>query len=39
MVPLNNPESRWLEGQKGYDGRLIVGKDLMQLGIGTRTAR
>jgi ribonuclease BN (tRNA processing enzyme) len=36
MVPLNNPESRWLEGQKGYDGKLIVGKDLMQLGVGRR---
>ncbi len=39
MVPLNNPASRWMEGQKGYDGKLIVGKDLMQFGIGRRTAR
>jgi ribonuclease BN (tRNA processing enzyme) len=39
MVPLNNPESRWLQGQRGYDGKLIVGKDLMEFGIGRRAAR
>jgi ribonuclease BN (tRNA processing enzyme) len=33
MVPLNNPESRWLQGQRGYDGKLIVGKDLMEFGL------
>jgi len=39
MVPLNNPESRWLQGQRGYDGKLIVGKDLMEFGVGRRAAR
>ena len=39
MVPLNNPESRWLQGQRGYDGKLVVGKDLMEFGVGRRAAR
>jgi hypothetical protein len=39
MVPLNNPDSRWLQGQAGYDGKLIVGKDLMALGVGKRSGR
>jgi ribonuclease BN (tRNA processing enzyme) len=39
MVPLNNPDSRWLQGQAGYDGKLIVGKDLMALGVGKRAGR
>ena len=39
MVPLNNPDSRWLQGQAGYDGKLIVGRDLMALGVGKRAAR
>ena len=38
MVPLNNPDSRWLQGQAGYDGELIVGKDLMSFGVGKRAA-
>ena len=39
MVPLNNPASRWLQGQRGYDGKLIVGKDLMEIGVGSRATR
>jgi hypothetical protein len=39
MVPLDNPASRWMEGQRGYDGQLIVGKDLMQFGVGKRAVR
>jgi ribonuclease BN (tRNA processing enzyme) len=39
IVPLDIPDSRWLQGQQGYDGKLIVGKDLMQLGVGSRAGR
>jgi ribonuclease BN (tRNA processing enzyme) len=31
-----NPESRWQEAQRGYSGRLIVGNDLMRLGVDWR---
>ena len=34
LAPGNNPDSRWEEAQKGYSGKLIVGKDLMQFGLG-----
>ncbi|MBD0711826.1 MULTISPECIES: MBL fold metallo-hydrolase [unclassified Streptomyces] len=36
MVPMNNPVSRWRTAQKGYGGKLIVGEDLMELGVGKR---
>lgn len=39
MVPVDNPESRWLGAQEGYGGRLVVGRDLMELGVGRRTSR
>ena len=39
IVPVDIPDSRWLQGQEGYDGKLIVGEDLMQLGVGRRVAR
>lgn len=35
FVPGNNPVHRWRQAQKGYSGNLIVGEDLMQLGVGT----
>jgi ribonuclease BN (tRNA processing enzyme) len=38
FVPAINPESRWLQAQRGYNGRLVVGQDLMQIGVGSRTA-
>jgi hypothetical protein len=28
--------SRWRAAQKGYSGKLIVGEDLMQLGVGNK---
>ncbi|HWV85709.1 MAG TPA: MBL fold metallo-hydrolase [Capillimicrobium sp.] len=34
MVPVDNPEGRWRQAQRGYDGRLTVGRDLMQIGVG-----
>jgi ribonuclease BN (tRNA processing enzyme) len=36
FVPVDNPERRWLEAGRGYSGRLVVGQDFMQIGIGTR---
>lgn len=39
LVPMNNPTSRWRAAQRGYSGKLIVGQDLMQLGVGTRLGR
>jgi ribonuclease BN (tRNA processing enzyme) len=35
MVPVNAPDEHWAEAQKGYSGRLIVGRDLAQFGVGT----
>ncbi|MHA6631506.1 MBL fold metallo-hydrolase [Pseudonocardia sichuanensis] len=34
LAPAHNPPERWLEAQKGFSGRLIVGADLMQLPVG-----
>jgi ribonuclease BN (tRNA processing enzyme) len=39
QVPGNNPKSRWMQARKGYSGRLIVGEDLMELGVGSRSYR
>jgi ribonuclease BN (tRNA processing enzyme) len=36
LAPATNPESRWQEAQRGYSGRLIVGNDLMRLGVDGR---
>jgi ribonuclease BN (tRNA processing enzyme) len=36
LVPADNPRERWLEAQDGFSGRLVVGEDLMQIGVGTR---
>lgn len=36
LVPGNNRDSVWRAAQKGYKGNLIIGKDLMQLGVGNR---
>lgn len=33
LVPASNPSRRWRAAQRGYSGRLLVGEDLMQLGI------
>jgi ribonuclease BN (tRNA processing enzyme) len=35
IVPVTNPESRWLEAQRGYSGKLLVGRDLMEIGVGS----
>jgi ribonuclease BN (tRNA processing enzyme) len=36
LVPPNNPVARWRKAQKGYTGKLIVGEDLMELGVGRK---
>jgi hypothetical protein len=36
FVPGNNPVARWLGAQQGYSGQLVVGEDLMQVGVGRR---
>jgi ribonuclease BN (tRNA processing enzyme) len=33
LVPATSPESNWQLAQRGYSGRLIVGNDLMCLGV------
>lgn len=34
LAPADNPTARWMQASKKFSGRLIVGEDLMQLGIG-----
>lgn len=36
LVPGSTPRARWQKAQRGYSGRLIVGEDLMRLGVGHR---
>jgi ribonuclease BN (tRNA processing enzyme) len=38
FVPGNNPPARWLPAHQGFSGQLVVGEDLMQIGV-TRGAR
>jgi ribonuclease BN (tRNA processing enzyme) len=38
LAPEDNPDSRWMQAQRGFGGRLIVGKDLLELGVGHRRA-
>ncbi|MEJ7790246.1 MAG: MBL fold metallo-hydrolase [Thermoleophilaceae bacterium] len=39
LAPANNPERRWRKAGRGFSGRLIVGEDLMHIGVGARRAR
>jgi ribonuclease BN (tRNA processing enzyme) len=39
FVPANNPPGRWRRAARGFSGRLVVGEDLMQIGVGARRAR
>ncbi|EHR53059.1 metal-dependent hydrolase, beta-lactamase superfamily III [Saccharomonospora marina XMU15] len=34
FVPVSTPPSRWLDAGRGYSGRVVVGRDLEQLGVG-----
>ncbi|MCX5435621.1 hypothetical protein OHU25_11715 [Streptomyces sp. NBC_00117] len=38
LVPADWPESRWKREVQGFSGRLIVGHDLDQFGIGPRAS-
>ncbi|MEF3695611.1 MBL fold metallo-hydrolase [Desulfolutivibrio sp.] len=37
--PGNTPVARLRQAQKGFDGRLIIGEDLMQIGVGKALRR
>lgn len=34
LVPADNPTERWQEAARGFSGQLIVGEDLMSIGVG-----
>lgn len=34
LVPATTKQSRWREAQRGYSGRLVVGEDLLEFGVG-----
>lgn len=36
LAPANNPISRWARARRHFSGDLVVGKDLMQFGVGRR---
>ncbi|MGP4029885.1 MBL fold metallo-hydrolase [Actinomadura sp. 3N407] len=36
LVPPNNPADRWRKAQEGYSGKLTVGEDLMEFGVGPK---
>lgn len=36
LAPADNPKSRWAEAGRRFSGKLVVGEDLMQLGVGSR---
>jgi ribonuclease BN (tRNA processing enzyme) len=39
LVPGYLPERRWREAQRGFSGRLVVGRDLDEIAVGRRTVR
>lgn len=39
FVPSDNPTSRWKTARRNYSGNLIVGEDLMELGVGRKRSR
>lgn len=39
LAPADNPRRRWTEAGEGFSGRLVVGEDLVQVGVGTRRGR
>lgn len=36
LVPANTPERRWRQAGRGFSGRLVVGRDLQEIGVGRR---
>jgi hypothetical protein len=39
LVPGNRPDSVWRAAQQGFSGRLVIGHDLDEVGIGERRSR
>jgi ribonuclease BN (tRNA processing enzyme) len=39
LAPQDNPDSRWMQARRGFSGKLVVGRDLLELGVGRRRAR
>ncbi len=37
LVPATNDRRRWMAAQQGFSGRLVVGRDQLQLGVGARS--
>jgi hypothetical protein len=37
LVQPNAPTARWRKAQNGYAGKLIVGEDLMEFGVGSKS--
>lgn len=37
--PADNPRHRWMQARHGYSGLLVVGDDLMQIGVGALKRR
>ncbi|MGI8780020.1 MAG: MBL fold metallo-hydrolase [Solirubrobacteraceae bacterium] len=36
LAPANNPDARWRKAGKNFSGRLVVGRDLHEIGVGRR---
>ncbi len=34
LVPGTSPDSRWVLAQRGFTGRLVIGEDLLEVGVG-----
>jgi ribonuclease BN (tRNA processing enzyme) len=39
LGPATNPRRRWMDAGEHFSGRLVVGEDLLQLGVGSRRRR
>jgi len=39
LVPANNPVATWQKAQAGFSRRLVVGEDLLRLGVGRKRVR
>jgi len=36
LAPADNPDGRWRKAGKSFSGRLVVGRDLQEIGVGRR---
>jgi ribonuclease BN (tRNA processing enzyme) len=39
LVPFTTTAARWRQAHKGFSGRLVVGHDLLEVGVGRRRSR